>query len=152
MIEQLMPNGFRRRIYLAGAFDRRDPDPRKNYGIHGMDLRFVLIGPQGAVQFVCYTGMQLPHVRKEFFHKRRNETYDLGASMGADIGYHAIEPRYEGQSEMECEYTGTGKCYYDGTSLGAEDFMPTFLAGGDEAVWTMLEDRYASTFAVEATK
>jgi hypothetical protein len=150
MIEQTMPNGFRRRIYLNGAFDRRHPDPSKNYGIHGMDLRFVLLGPKGAVQFVCYTGMQLPSVREELWRKRRTEQYDLGAPMGADIGYHAIEPQYEGQSQMDCEYTGTGKCYYDGTSLGAEGFMPTFLAGGDEAVWTMLEDRYASTFGEDA--
>lgn len=148
MIEQLMPDGFRRRIELRGAFDKRNTDPSKNYGIHGMDLRFVLIGPEGAVQFLVFTGLHLPHVRKELFAKRqvRRETYDLDAPMGADIGYHAKHPHYEGQTEYDCEYIEGGKCYYDGSGLQAEEFMPEFLGGGDEAVWTMLAERYADLF------
>jgi len=43
----------------------------------------------------------------------------------------------------------SGECYYDGSGLQAEDFMPTFLAGGSEAVWTMLESKYNQIFGEE---
>jgi hypothetical protein len=152
VIEQIMPDGFRRRIEFRGAFDKRHTDPSKDYGVHGMDLRFVLIGPKGATQFLCYTGLHLPHVREELFRKRRGEKYDLGAPMGADIGYHAREPQYEGQSVIQddCPYVG-GPCYYGGSGLAAEEFMPTFLAEGDDAVWTMLRERYDDVFGPTTT-
>ncbi len=153
MIEQTMDNGFRRRLEFTGAFDRRNSDPAKNYGIHGMEMRFVLIGPEGAMQFLVFTNLMLPHVREELFQKRNGtvERFDLSAPMGADIGYHARTAQYDGQEPMpgDCEYVG-GPCYYDGSSLGAQEFMPEFLAGGDDVVWAMLEKRYARRFAVAA--
>ena len=46
------------------AFDRRK-DPKGNYGIHGVDMRMILKGDKGAVQFVLYTNWHLPHVQEE---------------------------------------------------------------------------------------
>ena len=66
--------------------------------------------------------------------------------MGYDIGYHSPTPRWEGQREQECDVLPGGKCYSDGTSLGAEEFLPEFIEGGSKAVWAMLEQRYADTF------
>lgn len=74
-------------------FDRRSPDPKTNYGIHGLDVWFILKGPKGATQF---------------------------AVTGFDVGYHSLEPQYEGQTKMEC--TMFGECYYDGSSLRADDW------------------------------
>lgn len=130
---------------VRGAFDKRNPDPKKNYGIHSMELHFILKGPKGAVQFLVYTGMHLPHVEAELWGKRGE--WNPFHPMGADIGYHSPHPVYEGQTAVhsDCQYTG-GECYYDGTSLGADEFMPEFLAGGDSAVWAMLERRYHETF------
>lgn len=135
-------------VTMTGAFDKRHSDPKKNYGIHGMEIRFVLKGPAGAVQFVVYTQIHLEHVAKEQWAKR-NEPYAFKMSrpMGVDIGYHAPTPHYEGQTEMECDLLPGGKCYYDGTSLGAENFMPTFIAGGSDAVWRMLEEKYHTLFS-----
>ena len=56
-------------VHFAPAFDRCDPDPKKNYGIRGVELRFVLKGPKGAIQFVVYTNWQLPHVTEETIQK-----------------------------------------------------------------------------------
>ena len=52
-------------IKFAPAFDKRDPDPKKNYGTHGVELKMVVKGSKGAVQFVLFTNWQLPHVTKE---------------------------------------------------------------------------------------
>lgn len=141
MIEQDLGNGFKRRIEFAGAFDKRDPDPKKNYGICGMRLWFHFIGPKGATSFHVLTNMDLPHVFEETrFHM---------APMGADIGYHSHTPLYEGQESRHCDLLPEGVCYFDGSGLAANAFMPTFLAEGDEAVWTRLEKEYKIRFEEE---
>lgn len=140
-----MSEKFEKIVTMRGAFDKRDPNPGKNYGIHGMEIRFVLKGEKGATQFLVYTNMHLPHVSKELFEKQRGnpgEKYNRFDPMGADIGYHAIEPQYEGQESRECDLLPNGRCYCNGSSLQADEFMPTFLAGGSDAVWEMLEQRY----------
>lgn len=40
---------------ITPAWDKRDPDPKKNYGIHGCELRMYLKGELGTVQFIVYT-------------------------------------------------------------------------------------------------
>jgi len=145
MVEQVVGQ-FTRRIEFRPAFDKRHPDPNKNYGVGAVVLRFILTGPAGVMQFVCSTGMYLPHVLREW----EGKDYNPGAGSGWDIGYHSLTPQYDGQSICQdaCEYLGGKPCYYDGTSLGADEFFPTFLAGGDDAVWTMLESRYRDRFEV----
>lgn len=81
------------------AFDKRNPDPKKNYGIHGVELRFVVKGPLGAVQFLLYTNWQLASVRAEFDRKGCGR-YCLNKPMPADLGYHSPVPRYEGQTPI----------------------------------------------------
>ena len=137
---------FGKEIKFIPAFDRRNPDPHKNYGVHGMEIRFHLIGPKGVVQFVVYTNMHLPKVSDELWEKTRLGSFNPFRPMGADIGYHSHTPQYEGQRKMDdCQFI-EGGCYYDGSSLQAEEFMPTFLSGGEDAVWKMLEERYKQMF------
>lgn len=143
-----------RRIEWRPAFDRRHPDPAKNYGIHGVEMRWLVVGPEGAIQFLVFTGWQLPHVVKEFEQKpcsRMFGTCSCGAwskPMAADLGYHSRVPRYEGQSAIDenCEYIG-GPCFYDGSSLNAEQPFELLLSNGEAAVWQFLEGYYADTLA-----
>lgn len=128
---------FEKIIKITPAFDGRNSDPKKNYGVHGMDIRFVLKGSNGATQFVVFTPMYLSHVHDELFRKGHDFK-----PVGADIGYHSKHPQYAEHEAMDCPYTDEGKCYYDGSSLAADEFMPEFLSGGSDAVWKMLEDRY----------
>jgi hypothetical protein len=136
---------FERITEISGAYDKRDPDPKKNYGIHGMEIRFVLKGEKGATQFLVYTGMHLPNVQDWLF--ARSEGYNQFSPTGADIGYHSKTPHYEGQTVIDqcCPYLGC-PCYYDGSGLQADEFMPRFLEGGDKVVWPMLEERYRLWF------
>lgn len=136
---------FERRITMRGAFDRRHPDPKQNYGIHGMEIRFTLIGEWGATQFLVYTPIHLRHVADELWEKA-NRRYNPFEAAGADIGYHALHPHYEGQEEYECDLLPGGKCFYDGSGLAADEFLPEFVAGGSDVVWPMLEERYHKWF------
>jgi hypothetical protein len=138
---------FERIIQIQPPFDKRHTNPNKNYGIHGMTLRFVLKGPKGATQFVYYTGQYLKHVSDELFFTPRARDYNPFKGMGADIGLHSYKPQYEGQTPMdgECDILGC-QCYYDGSSLQAAEFEDEFLKNGTDAVWPMLEQRYRSWF------
>lgn len=140
-----------REVAFEPAFDRRDPDPKKNYGIHGVEIRFILTGKKGATQFVVYTNWFPPHVQKELYKKGHiSLRLEFGnpEPMGADIGYHSLLPQYEGQAKMKdgCPYLGGKPCYYDGSGLQADEFIPAFLAGGSDAVWKMLEKEYHRRF------
>lgn len=76
---------------ITPSWDKRNPDPTKNYGIHGCDLRMVLRGELGAVQFVMSTGWFLKSIDTSKF--RSMTLYP----MAVDIGYHSPIPMYEEQ-------------------------------------------------------
>jgi len=103
---------FTQIVEFTPAYDKRDPDPKKNYGIHGVELRMVLKGPEGAVQFVLYTQWMLPHVQKETDKRTVQKILAGGAAidldvfyhpMPADLGYHSPKPMYEGQKAQGSE-------------------------------------------------
>ena len=132
---------FRYLIEWSPAFDKRDPDPKKNYGIHGMELCFVLIGPKGATQFVIFTNWMLPQVRAPWDEMIKAH---LLQPIPADVGYYAYVAQYDGQTPLfpECEYLGGKPCYYDGSGLQAEGLFDEFVAKGEEVVWSTLRERY----------
>lgn len=133
-----------RELIFRPAYDKRDPDPAKNYGIHGVEMLWVLKGAAGAVQFLLYTGWNLPHVREEMKNAEINRLFP----MPADLGYHSPMPMYPGQSKIsdECEILG-GTCYYDGSSLNAHRIFDVLVSKGGDAVWDELENYYLSVFA-----
>lgn len=140
---------LRRIVKFRPAFDKRDPNPAKNYGIHGVDLVMFVCGAEGAVQFVLYTNWQLPHVTKEqdAAKPHTTSTHLLCHPMPADLGYHAKSPRYKDQEPLteSCEFTG-GRCFYAGSGLNAERIYEVLLREGDEGVWRELEEYYQQTF------
>lgn len=136
---------FERRIEILPAYDKRNADPKKNYGIHNAELKFFLIGPKGAIQFVVSTGWYLPHVHTELLANGHGSTLKAWAT---DIGYHSPAPRYEGQEPITdaCPILNGQRCYYDGSSLNAEPIFKRMVAEGHEAVWEEMMDWYKQTF------
>jgi hypothetical protein len=130
------------------AYDKRNPDPTKNYGIHSAELKMVLKGELGAVQFLLYTGWYLEHVARELYsNQRRDYEYSYFTPQPADLGYHSTTPRYEGQPPSdECEYLEGKPCYYDGSSLNARKPYELLITLGSEAVWKYLEEYYIEKF------
>lgn len=90
------------------AYDKRNADPSKNYGIHGVDLRMVLKGELGAVQFVLYTNWFPKSIKKDLLNDSPNQTHFIEKypfmyvmePMAVDVGYHSPHPIYEGQEPM----------------------------------------------------
>jgi hypothetical protein len=140
-----------RLISFDPAYDKRNDDPSKNYGIGGVTLRFILTGEKGVVQFVLYTHWQLPHVEVELDRESRHDHFNCHP-MPADLGYHSPVPRYEGQSKMKCSYFSQGFCYYDGSGLMAEEVYNTLRKEGDEGVWKELERYYSDLFLSKEDK
>lgn len=147
---------FKRTITFSPAFDRRDPDPSKNYGIHGVNMSWFVEKDNREIQFVVFTSWHLPHVAKE---RRENLVDDalrwpnikcFFEPFPNDIGYHSPEPMYEGQMLMDedCGFTG-GVCYYDGSSLNADVYFDLLVAEGGEALWRALEEEWSRRFENE---
>ena len=136
------PIVFERIMTMSAAFDKRHIDPKKNYGIHGVEIRMVLKGPLGATQFLLFTGWQLPHVTQELMLKHHTASRCCFEPNPADKGYHWSTPQYEGQEAHDCDLLPEGKCYYDGSSLNADDTFKALLEKGSDGVWAELEELY----------
>ena len=151
----MMKNNFEKIVGCTPAFDKRSPVPSKDYGIHGVNINFILKGKLGAVQFVIFTNWQLPEVSKEHWSKYSNEPSMLKSllePLPADVGYHSYKPMWKGQAPVteSCEYLEGKPCYYDGSGLEAERvFKEIFLRQGSDGIWKYLEETYNERFLVE---
>ena len=138
-----------RKFLCHPAYDKRNPDPKKNYGIHGVTMCFYVVGDKGAVSFVLFTNWYLPEVQEEMDKNPLNPSisYFAHKPLPADLGYHSKTPMWEGQESMgECDFLDGAPCYYDGTSIGAADVFEILLRDGSDGIWKELEERYQLHF------
>ena len=125
------------------AWDKRNTDPAKNYGVHGVEIVWYVKGPKGGVSFSIYTNWMLPHLRKKW---DEYEKVMFMEAKGMDLSYHAKVPQYEDQTSIQgCKLTD-GPCYYDGSTLNAGPVFELLVAKGGEAVWEYLVDYYHQRF------
>jgi len=89
-------NGLERIIKFRPGFHKIAEDPKKNYGVHGMDMFFVVKGPKGAVHFILSTGMMLKKTR-DWQREEHKDGIGYLFPMGVDVGYHSTTPGHEGQ-------------------------------------------------------
>ncbi len=132
---------FTKEIFFTPAYDMRDPDPAKNYGIGAVKINFVLTGSKGVVCFLMSSGWYLPssHVSLEIALR----------PMGFDLGYHSPKKMFKGQTASKCGYLPKGECYYDGSTLNSEPVLLALIEKGDIGVWEILEEYYKTTFKSE---
>lgn len=143
---------MRRELRFEPGYDYRSEDADKpanaQRGAHGLNIRFLVHGASGTVQFLLYTGW-LPswvHVGVTLTTvKHEASRVDDLYPMAADFGHHWDTPTYsDAEPMMPCEFRPTNQCYYDGSSLRAERLLGVLLTQGHEAVWTALESEYAA--------
>lgn len=156
---------MKKQIIFNPAFDRRSDDPSKNYGVHGVEIRFVLRDYRGAVQFLLYTNW-IPfkkNVGMDWFYAIEDK--DIGDSMKvelkfnpflpsflrkplpADLGYHSPKSMNESSAKTEsCELLGGKPCYYDGSTLNAIRPFIELINGGEKGVWDFLKKYHEETF------
>ena len=148
MIEQLMPNGFRRIVAFRPAYDKR----AEGYGIHNMEIVFVLIGPMGAVDFVIhktewFVASAREHLRKLPMVEELDAPSRSSHPWRCSINYHSKVAPSEGQSSIaNCQWLDGKECFCGGTHL-ADGLMERFVAEGEEVVWKELEEWYESRLA-----
>ena len=132
---------LKRLVKFMPAWDKRDPDPRKDYGIHGVDLVMVLKGKKGAVHFLLFTGWLLPE------NEKAGRTH--WEPLPVDVGYHALAPQWSGQEvgEGKCEYLDGRPCYCEGSGLAAQRMFEVLLREGSDGVWRELEVCYRNRFS-----
>jgi len=133
---------FEKIIEMPPAYDRGEDG-----GVHGLELRMILKGDKGAVQFVLYTNWFLELANRE----ARGFNNQIMPPIPADLGFHSKKPMYEGQEvmDLECEYTN-GLCYYDGSGLAADAVFAILLKEGSDGVWKYLHRYYQSIFNKES--
>lgn len=148
------PEAFEKIQRVRLPFDRRHAEDSKNYGIHGLDVWFILKGPKGATQFMFTANAYLPHVQLE--HRAKGWLRDDRPYEGYDVGYHSLYPQFDGQEPQDCDIFPGHKCYYDGSSLQAERWANhIFSIRGkclDDTVWDKLEEEYEDRFGPVAER
>jgi len=137
---------FEKVVIFEPAYDKRNPDPSKNYGIHGVNMRFVLKGELGSIHFCVFTNWHLPEVTEEYKYKPTWGN-DWWKPTPADISYHSKTRLNEWDHEHEnCTWLDGETCYTDGSSLYAEKPFEALIREGSEGLWKFLENYYNETF------
>lgn len=89
-----------------------------------------------------------PPYTREMVECDAHSAKTLGKPMGYDVGYHSPVALYEGQyCRTDCEFFPNGTCYYDGSSLRADDWARQFVIGGSDWLWPKLEEFLSETEA-----
>ena len=139
---------FEKIVKFKMPFDKRDTDPKKNYGIGALIIWFILKKGQSAVQVMISTNSYLNSVIKEYEKDGRDlfsegKTYDCW-----DVGYHTTKQQYSGQTKSDCDLLKGGKCYYDGSSLrgSVDKVAENFIEHGEKWVWDYLEEDWNRMF------
>ena len=142
-IRQKMSDNSERILRIRMPFDRRHPTPLKNYGVGAMFFQMVYLKENNATQFTFSVPFYLPHVARNLPHN------SLCEGTGFDVGYHANKPQWENQNPMDnCDLLIEGKCYYDGSSLQADERYKKFIQQKDafDWAWKQLESDWQERF------
>lgn len=153
-----------RKLVFQPAFDRTDPDPKKNYGVGCLELLFMVFGDKGAVQLQLLTQWYLPNVMN-----RRLESLKRDIRMGKedfliksflepnpiDLCYFSPERRNEDETFFDTGvpyFMDGAPCYYgykyydENNKVAKEVAFRKLVDEGDEALWKYLEDYYVEVF------
>jgi hypothetical protein len=146
---------FRRIVHFEPGYNYLHETGPRRRGQHGMQIRFVLAGPEGATQFLMGTGWtplgQVDEGVREnepchvdhWQHFMGSRFGQVNTPSGYDVGYHWRTPMWDDQTSMgPCAYLGGDECFYDGSGLRADPILRDFIAKGEPAVWRALIDEY----------
>ena len=137
---------FERKVSFAAAYDKTDPNPRKNYGVHGVHIDFTLKGAEGGITFGIATNWHLPHVQAkrdaEPLIEGEYGRYMFHKPTPFGVAGHWKVPQYEGQTPRDSCSVTDGVCYCDGSALMGDEVFQALVEGGDEAMWKKLEQVY----------
>jgi hypothetical protein len=141
-----MSEQLEHRVEVSAGHCLLHDDPHKNFGVSACRVWFYSIGPKGAVHLQIGTDWYPEAARNHLSKFPPHTIWERRQPEGWDIGYHSKTPHYDGQTSMgECEIIGC-ECYYDGSSLQADDWIEGFVNGGTKWLWPRLDEYYRYTF------
>lgn len=130
---------YAREIRFHPAYDKTNTDPSKNYGIHCVNMEFILTGKKGVIVLLIFTGWEL-------LQNRPKDGKTLIRPRAASLTYHSKRPFKGSDGPISgCPYLDGKPCYSNSTFC-VEEIFDLFVEKGEEAVWEVLEGRYRSTF------
>jgi len=158
---------MKREIKFFPAWDKSDPDPKKDYGVNCLDIVFQVVGELGITEFEISTNWYLEHVME-----RRLKSMKQDVLLGKEdflLNHFWMYP-----FPMDfCYYSPVRKseddCYWeDGATLHVPQIVPVYygykfmdesedkmakdvaywklVSEGDESLWKYLEDYYVEVF------
>lgn len=142
---------LKREIIIHSAYDRRNEDPSKDYGIGACRIFFVVSGKKGAITVNFGTNWYLPSTVTEYKQVGvRGRIVDLEKESSPITFYswdiHSKKKMYLGQKKMKaCEFV-KGGCYCDGSCSKSEQYLTLLLQNGSNAVLDQLEKDYKDYF------
>jgi len=156
---------LKREMIITPAYDKRNDDPKKDWGIGSCRIFFAVIGKKGAVTVNFFTNWFLPSTIKEYKEEgifRRTldsdmlrEQFKTKIDLEADRpsisagswDYHSKKPTYEGQLPTTgCNWLDKSKCYGDGSCMRAERYLIILLEKGSNGIFEQLEIDYKEEF------
>lgn len=157
-----------RKLLFLPAWDKSDPDPKKDYGVSCLNMKFLVIGVKGIVEFDLNTNWYQDHVldrrvtwmkksvlsgKEDFMIKYIMSPYPL------DICYYSRVRLSEDDVLFEngLPYLEDKNLVYYGYRYEeefdelytTEHVLKLLVETGDEAVWNYLENYYIETFGEE---
>lgn len=153
------------KLVFIPAFDRTDSDPKKNYGVGCLELRFLVIGDKGATEFQLITNWYLPHVMnrrykalREDFALRKPEFLirNFNEPNPVDLCYYSKERLSEDDCFFEQVKVLDGEPYWYGYKYRDENgndvkdlAFRLLVSHGDDALYQFLEAYYKEVFGEE---
>lgn len=133
-------------VTFQPAYDKRHPDPRKNYGVHGVHIYFAVIDEERGegLSFSVATNWHVPAVQRETDALPFNHQfpYLFHKPLAFAVQIHQKVRQHEYQHEnQDCSITG-GACYITDSATLGKSFLQTLIEGGDEALFARMEQQY----------
>lgn len=142
------PDGLEESVQFRPGFNCPRTD-MQGHGAHGMEIAWLLKGPDIAVQLIFATDW-VPGELWPGHGISPDGTRGWKASSGGwstdprgyGIGDHTRWPQYDGhEPQGKCGLLG-GTCWYDESPSAADSLAPRFMADGEGVIWDELEKRY----------
>lgn len=150
---------LKREIQITKAFDKRNDDPKKDYGIGSCRLYFIVKGNKGAVTIDFFTNWFLESTVKEYSEIgiRKNRMDGTKDTVKTKINLHEGIPIHSGvfsiHNKKKTKYTTKTKCpvlgdycYPDISCMYGNKFLPILLSKGSDGVFKELEKEYKLRF------
>lgn len=142
---------FIKKTIFSKSFDRRDPDPKKDYGIGGVDLWFVLKGKKGAISASFRTGWYLPSCFENNYYLDQHERERLRCFM-VDMHTPSCGEIDDDSDTNACTWLDNGKCYLSSTLRDDEKVLQkALLERGSIGLWNEMIKIYYREFNKRAS-